>query len=130
MLLTSTQVVIGNQFVRNVSTRKLTGAIVTVCNKLFPLYKKMAPNENCWKISLTLSTEPRTDKWSLYTLVNKVKIFDVDFVFIEEFIWNDDACHLKKCAENSVRRNITRIAKKMAEMEMIVLVHGALRSSQ
>ena len=49
-----------------------------------------------------------------------MKIFDVDFVFIEEFIWNDDACHLKKCAQNSVRRNITRIAKKMAEMEMIV----------
>ena len=49
-----------------------------------------------------------------------MKIFDADFVFITEFICYDDACHLKKYAQNSVRRNITRTAEKMAEMEMIV----------
>ncbi|KAK2556275.1 hypothetical protein P5673_021909 [Acropora cervicornis] len=37
-----------------------------------------------------------------------------------EFICYDDACHLKKYAQNSVRRNITQTAQKMAEMEMIV----------
>ena len=49
-----------------------------------------------------------------------MKIFDADFVFITEFICYDDACHLKKYAQNSVRRNITQTAQKMAEMEMIV----------
>ena len=50
-----------------------------------------------------------------------MKVFDADFVFfITEFISYDDACHLKKYAQNSVRRNITRTAQKMAEMEMIV----------
>ena len=49
-----------------------------------------------------------------------MKIFDADFVFITEFICYDDACHLKKYAQNSVRRNITGIAQKMAEMEMII----------
>ena len=37
-----------------------------------------------------------------------MKIFDADFVFITEFIYYDDACHLKQCAQ------------KLAEMEMIV----------
>ena len=40
MLLTSTKVVIGNQFARDVSYHKLTGAVDTVCNELYPLYKK------------------------------------------------------------------------------------------
>ena len=46
--------------------------------------------------------------------------FDADFVIITEFIYYDDACHLKKYAQNSVCRNITWAAQKMAEMEMIV----------
>ena len=49
-----------------------------------------------------------------------MKIFDVDFVFITEFICYDDACHLKKYAQNSVCRSITRTTQKMAEMEIIV----------
>ena len=38
MLLT--KVVIGNQFARGVFYRKLTGAVDTVCNELYPLYTK------------------------------------------------------------------------------------------
>ena len=49
-----------------------------------------------------------------------MKIFHVDFVFKTEFICYDDACHLKKYAKNSVRRNVTRTTQKMDEMEMIV----------
>ena len=33
-----------------------------------------------------------------------MKIFDVDFVFITEFICYDDACQLKKYAQNHVDR--------------------------
>ena len=43
MLLTSTKVVIGNQFARDVFYRKLSGAVDTVCNELYPLYKKWLP---------------------------------------------------------------------------------------
>ena len=43
MLLTSTKVVIGNQFARGVFYRKLTGTVDTVCNELYPLYKKWIP---------------------------------------------------------------------------------------
>ena len=39
-LLTSMKVVIGNQFPREVFYRKLAGAVDTVCNELYPLYKK------------------------------------------------------------------------------------------
>ena len=41
MLLTSTKVGVGNQFARDVFHRKLTGAVDTVCNELYPLYKKL-----------------------------------------------------------------------------------------
>ena len=40
MSLKSTKIVTGNQFARGAFYRLLTGAIVTVCNELYPLYKK------------------------------------------------------------------------------------------
>ena len=49
MLLTSTKVVIGNPFARDVFYCNLRGAIVTVCNELYPLYQKWLPMRSVGK---------------------------------------------------------------------------------
>ncbi|XP_068734528.1 uncharacterized protein [Montipora capricornis] len=38
----------------------------------------------------------------------------------EERIVYDDACHLKKYANNPLRRNVTRVSEKLADLDMVV----------
>ena len=53
-------------------------------------------------------------------MFNKGTIFYIDFVFITEFVCYDDACHLKKYAQNRMCRNITGTNQKMADTEMMI----------
>ena len=46
-------------------------------------------------------------------------IIFLSYCYSERIIY-DDACHLKKCCVNSVRKEVTAVSQRLGKMDMVV----------
>ena len=65
----------------------------------------------------------------IHVLSNNISLKECYFYYLLDVLCYDDACHLKRYAQNPVRKDASDIARKMATMCMCVIAF-TLRTTQ
>ena len=55
----------------------------------------------------------------IHALANNISLKECYFYYLLDVLCYDDACHLKRYAQNPVRKDASDIARKMATMDMV-----------